>query len=64
MLIEDQKENKRKYLTKKRTKKKLKHSRKPWLFARVFERKEKKLKIFEGVLRSVWVLRSVSYEIY
>ena len=30
----------------------------------LFKRKEKKLKYFEGVLRNVWVLRSVSYEIY
>ena len=30
----------------------------------LFKRKEKKLKYFEGVHRSVWALRCVSYEIY
>ena len=32
--------------------------------ASCFKRKEKKLKYFEGVHRSVWGLRCVSYEIY
>ena len=30
----------------------------------LLKRKEKKLKYFEGVHRSVWALRCVSYEIY
>ena len=30
----------------------------------LFKRKEKKLKYFEGVHRSVWTLRCVSYEMY
>ena len=30
----------------------------------LLKRKEKKLKYFEGVQRSVWGLRCVSYEIY
>ena len=29
-----------------------------------FSKEREKLKYFEGVLRNVWVLRSVSYEIY